>query len=668
MVWWLLVNVCGRAYQEQRAMNDHPHSAGAGTIRRLDITDREFPCFAGERFAAAGQYVRLAGRLQATLDPLHPLNAGIVNLRHAPRNVEGQVEYATDFCILHPAGPGNGILLYDVVNRGTLRSLAYFNTAPPSQRPSAAIDAGNGYLMREGYCLAWSGWQGDVVSGAGRLTARLPIATDGARPMTGLSREEFICDAPGSSPEDRTQEVSPNRFVATLSYPAADLEAAATLTVRENERDDRVTPPSLTWRYVDAEHIEITRPDDAAFDRGAIYEFIYTARDPVVFGIGFAAIRDFIGLLRSESDANPLAGRIRNVIGFGLSQSGRVLRDFVYQGFNLSSSGGSVFDAIMPVVAGSRRTFVNASFAQPGRYPRQHEDHSFPDDQFPFTYATLHDPVSGSTDGILARATQQGVRPKVMHVDTDSELWNARASLVVTDTEGKDIAQPDGVRVFLAATHQHGAYTAPPPKVTRHDANPLCYQAILRPLLAGLRAWIQDGIEPPPSCFPSHSSGTLVDLEAARAAFPAIPGMEFPDRLNSLALLDHSCLPPMEGAEYPVFVSRPDADGNALGGIRHPLTQVPIGTHTGWNLRASGFAAGELYSIMGSYLPFALEREKRGADPRLSLIERYGSHAGWLEELQAVTTEMVLARLLLAEDRTRILAAAAKSWNAFSAT
>lgn len=650
-------------------MDEQPHRITAGTVRGLEIADREAPCFGGERFAAADQYTRLAGRLSGTLDPLHPLNAGIVNLGRAPRNALGQVEYQTDFCLLHPTEPaaGNGFLFYDVVNRGTLRSLAYFNTAPASQRPSLPSEAGNGYLMRQGYCLAWSGWQGDVQPGDGRLTAHFPTATDNGRPITGQSREEFICDAPGSSPEERTRETGPDCFIASLSYPAASLDpGAASLTVREHERDARKNPPSLSWRYLDAGHIEITRPTDPGFDRGAIYEFIYTARDPVVLGIGFAAIRDFIALLRGRDPANPLAGRIRHVIGFGLSQSGRVLRDFVHQGFNLSPAGGPVFDAILPVVAGSRKTFVNAAFAQPGRYPRQHEDHLFPDDQFPFTYATLHDGLSGRTDGILARATAQGVRPKVMHVDTDSELWSARASLVVTDTAGNDIAQPDDVRVYLAATHQHGAYSPPPQGVTRHDANPLCYQAILRPLLAALRAWVEDGTEPPASRFPRRADGTLVTLEQARTAFPAIPGMALPDRLNGLNLLDHSHQPPTEGAAYPVFVGRPDGDGNAMGGIRHPLTRAPIGTHTGWNLRAPGYAAGELYSIMGSFVPFPLT-SARGSDPRQSLEERYGTRDGWVRELRSVTAEMISARLLLAEDAERVLNAAASSWDAFSA-
>ena len=223
------------------------------------------------------------------------------------------------------------------------------------------------------------------------------------------------------------------------------------------------------------------------------------------------------------------------------------------------------------------------------------------------------------------------------------------------------------MRVYLAATHQHGAYTPPPPNTTQAGANPLCYQAILRPLLAALLAWVQTGTEPPASCFPSRAQGTLVTLEQARAGFPAIPGLQPPDRLNALHLLDHTQLPPHEGAAYPVFVARPDADGNALGGIRHPLTAAPIGTHTGWNLRAPGFAVGELYSILGSYVPFAINKSDRGIDPRPSLEERYGTREIRLDRLRAIITDMVAARLLLAEDADRILSAAALSWNAFSA-
>ena len=209
--------------------------------------------------------------------------------------------------------------------------------------------------------------------------------------------------------------------------------------MREREADPRATPPGLAWRLIDDRHVEITRPTAPGFDRGAIFEFIYRARDPMVMGIGFAAIRDIV-CIPPPCDGATIRWRrcdprIRHALGFGISQSGRVLRDLVYYGFNQDLAGRQVFDGILPVVAGSRRTCINWQFAQAGRYSRQHEDHSYGDDQFPFTYPTLTDPISGRTGGILQRARDAGVCPKVMHLDTESDVWQARSSLVVTDTK-----------------------------------------------------------------------------------------------------------------------------------------------------------------------------------------------------------------------------------------
>jgi hypothetical protein len=276
--------------------------------------------------------------------------------------------------------------------------------------------------MRRGFTLVWSGWQGDVPPGNDRLTARFPSIPG----ITGKVREEFIAENTGLLGDTNIQELSEERFIGTLVYPVADPNGA-TLTVRQREADPRVTPAGLAWRLVDDRHVEITRPSAPGFDRGAIYEFIYRARDPIVMGMGFAAIRDIVSFLRHDTADNPLAPqgrpRIRQALGFGISQSGRVLRDLVYLGFNQDLAGRQVFDGILPVVAGSRRTCVNWQFAQVGRYSRQHEDHSYGDDQFPFSYPTLTDPISGRSDGILQRGHDAGVCPKVLHLDTESDFW-----------------------------------------------------------------------------------------------------------------------------------------------------------------------------------------------------------------------------------------------------
>jgi hypothetical protein len=645
----------------------------ASTIR-LEIKERLSPVFAGREFSAVGAYECISGTVHGALDPAHRLNADIVNLAKAPRNTAGMVEYASDFSIMKPLDParGNGTLVYDVVNRGNKTILTRVNRGADGNRPTTAAHAGDGLLMRHGFSIVWSAWQTEVPPGNDRLNAVFPIATDNGAPIVRTSRDEFIAEGAGGPGDLFIQEVSEEMFIATLSYPAADMDPGkASLTVRQRERDARATPAGLRWRYVDARHIEVTRPG-GAYDRGAIYEFIYPARDPAVMGIGFAAMRDLVAFLRhgtvdDAGNPNPLAAGTKHALGFGISQSGRVLRDFVHQGFNEDTSGRPVFDGMFAIVGGSRRTYINQEFAQPGRYSRQHEDHSFLDDQFPFTYPTLTDPISGQTDGILRRATERGVCPKLLHLDADSDLWAARSSLVVTDTNGNDIALPDNVRAYVTASVQHGVHRPPIKPATQLPSNPLSYAWSMRALLLALAEWVAKGTAPPPSCFPSRANGTLVTLEEAAARFPKLPGMAFPDVLNELHLRDHSVEPPREGPKYPVYVCATDADGNSVGGIRHPLVSVPLATHTGWSLRAPGYAEGDLFSVQGSILPFAeTEAERaRADDPRPSREARYATRDAWVEKLAAAADALVAQRHLLREDADRLVAAARESWDVF---
>jgi hypothetical protein len=638
-----------------------------GGVQRLEITEQESPVFGGAEFAGVGNYERLHGTVFGELDPRHPLNAGIVNLDKAARNARGHVEYQSDFRILKPLDldRGNGCLVYDVPNRGNQPIMGRLNGAPDGGHPQ---HAGNGFLMRRGFTVVWSGWQGDVPPGADRLTARFPNIPG----ITDMVREEFIAEATGLLGDSNIQELSEERFVGTLVYPVAD-PAGATLTVREREADPRALPPGLAWRLIDDRHVEITRPTAPGFDRGAIYEFIYRARDPTVMGIGFAAIRDIVSFLRYGTRDNPLAPQerlcIRRALGFGISQSGRVLRDLAYLGFNEDFAGRQVFDGILPVVAGSRRTCINWQFAQAGRYSRQHEDHSYGDDQFPFSYPTLSDAISGRSGGILQRARDAGVCPKVLHLDTESDLWQARSSLVATDTSGADLAMPDEVRIYTVSGVPHAPFRPLSKPVMQLPGNRLGYGAFMRALLVVLFEWVEHGVAPPDSRFPSRADGTLVTLAESRATFPRLPQVDFPKVLNELRLRDHSVEPPIESTAYPVFVQATDADGNALGGIRHPMVDAPLATHTGWSLRASGYGEGDLFTIQGSMVPFATteaERQRAG-DPRPSLEARYASRDVWAARLAAATDRLVTERLLLPEDGDRLVAAARESWDVYQA-
>jgi hypothetical protein len=662
-------------------MGSQDARASAGRVLRLEITERLSPAFDGATFGDIGAYERLTGSAYLDLDPAHPLNADISNLRHAPRGPDGRVAYRVDLCIMKPIDNDAAIdwLFYEVVNRGTKRALQRINGARANNLPATKDDIGTGFLLREGYPIVWSGWQGDLVREPGRMVADLSVARDGDAPITALCREEFILDARNTVRDDINEpivEISEEVFIAPLHYPAATLdEATPTLTVRARERDPRATPAGLSWRYVDERHIEITKP--AGLDRGALFEFIYVAKDPIVLGAGLAGIRDLVSFLRYEtadasgapnpllrSDGTPPA----RALGFGLSQSGRILREMLYVGMNADSRGRAIFDGVVTFVTGSRRAVTMTPFLHITRYSRQHEDHLYPGDQFPFTYRRLRDPISGREDDIQARARAAGVAPKIMHVDTDSEIWSGRASLCVTDCEGVDLDLPENVRIYLANGLPHGPFKLPE-SVASYPPNLLSYHFLARALIKAMREWIEDGREPPASRYATRAAGTLTTVDEARRQFPAIPGVQFPREANELRARDYSVAPPREGSAYPVFVTAVDSDGNGLGGVRHPLVQAPVGTHLGWQIRREGYAGGDLFNLFGAFLPFAATRAAREAagDPRPSLEERYGSQQVWAKQVAHAAAGLAAQRLLLPEDAERIATAAQESWTIFDA-
>lgn len=641
---------------------------------RIEITRRE-PAFGGMTFGEVGAYQKIVGRAFGKVDPSHPLNSGIVNIARAPTDASGLVAYECPFCLLMPSAldRGNRALLYDVVNRGNKVALHSFNDAPRNREnpaamavndPSLPIDAGNGFLMRHGFTVLWSGWQGGgVLGGSDLMAARLPIATDTAKPIVGVSREEFVFEHAHSP------------IAATLSYPAACMDPAeCVLTVRQRARDPRIPIGPEHWRFLSDTQIQIDRP--AGFDASALYEFIYPAKDPIVMGLGCAAIRDLVSFFRyaladDAGAANPLAFGgsvgIDRVLAFGMSQAGRVLRDFVYQGFNEDLAGRRVFDGLLPSMTGSRKAFVNYAFAQPGRFARQHEDRLFPHDQFPFTYATTTDPVSGRTDGLLARCGVSAHCPKVVHTESSSDFFHGRASLLVTDGRGRAVAIPDCVRFyhFASTPHGGGGATAHIARFlpTKYPLNPADFSDVHRALLLALDRWVAAGIAPPPSRFPGADDDTLVSADVESYRFPAIPGVRYLGRINELSELDYREQPPrpIAGRDYAVMVPAIDADGNETAGIRVPEVAVPRGTHTGWAPRRTGFAEDELIAL-GAYFPFAATRAERLAsgDPRLSLEERYPTPDDYVRKLVSAAERLHAEGFLLQEDVERIVAKARK--------
>ncbi len=616
-------------------------------ITRLVISDRHV-VFGGESFATAGQYELLTGKAYGELDPHALSNGDIVNLDLAPLDGKGHVEYSVDISILKPVdiNRGNGRILYDVLNRGRKPTFSALDEGGAS---FGSGDAGNGFLMKHGYTVVWSGWQADLPNTPGFMRSNFPIASHNGEPVIGSSREEFT-DVP-SGPA----------FTEKLTYPAATLDpSSATLTVREHESDPRQSISPSDWKYEDATSIRITAAD--GMDRGAIYEFIYSAKDPVVAGIAFAATRDFVSFLRyatqdNTGQPNPVRQQDKMpkaTLGFGMSQSGRFLKDFVYQGFNRDILGRIVFDGIMPVQSGSRRTFTNYQFAQPGRFTRQHEDHLYPGDQFPFSYAKSHDSISGKTDGLLVKCTESKTCPRIIHADSDTEVWQGRDSLIVTDTSGHPLALPDNVRVYMFSGLPHIPVPGP---LRRGECeqyqSPVSFSPYARALFVALDDWVSEGIAPPPSAFPNLGSRSLVTLERARKLYPTIPGVPFSPVINQLQVIDSEVMPPVPGGpSYPLLVPPFNADGNPIGGIEPPEITVPIATYSGRNVRAAGFAQGDLCSISGEDIPFAATRKERLAerDSRLSLEERYSGQQDYSRRREHAVRVLVRERFVLPED------------------
>ena len=380
-----------------------------GGVTRLEITRRD-TVLGGRAFGAAGPYEKVVGRVHFTFDPKAPRNQGIVDLALAPRNSRGLVEASADFYLLKPVDParGNGRLFYEAGNRGTKRILPVFQQAVGADDPTSEAEFGNGALMAQGFTLLWMGWQWDVPTGRMRMT--MPIATIDGAPITGLVRGNII---PGA-----------NATVAAIAdrghdaYPVVEPGSADhVLYVRTHPADRPVVVPRARWRFASATTITL----DGGFEAGRIYDVVYRARDPRVIGLGLAGTRDLVSYLRyaTAAEGNPSPG-LRKAIGWGVSQTGRFLRHFVYEGFNEDENGRQVFDGVFDQVGGAGRGSFNHRFGQQSRDQLQHFNIQYPVDMFPFTDADETDPVSGVTDSLLARARVSNTVPKMVHLLTNS--------------------------------------------------------------------------------------------------------------------------------------------------------------------------------------------------------------------------------------------------------
>ncbi len=617
----------------------------------------------GRWFGPAGPYEKISGTVYFELDPADPRNRAITDIDLAPKNARGLVEFSADLFILTPQDPAraSGSVLFEISNRGGKGLLSTFNRGVGSTDPMLPEHFGDGLLMRNGFTLVWVGWEFDVAG----LKVYPPIAAGNGQPIVETIATSVVIDV-------RSVETA---FPEVPFYPPFDLtDESASLSVRDRVWDMPIVIPRRSWQFLPVDAggggrcggtAQCPRVGMAAgFTPGRIYELKYRVTNPPVAGVGMAAIRDVASAIKNGSPVVPVRGRYLHV--FGSSQSGRFLRQFLYDGFNADEQGRKVFDGMMPHIAGAGRGDFNQRFSQAVGLDQ------FDALKFPFTDAPQTDPMSGKRDALLGKYQGADLAPKIIYTNSSVEYWGTgrAAALVHTSIDGKaDLALPSNVRAYHFAGSQHGPAAFPPRPAAGSDLpgargigaqlpNPTPHTIGLRALVLALDRWVRDGVEPPASKYPKLSDGTLTTV--ANLKWPALPGVESPKQIPEprRAAVDSPA------GSWPFLVPQVDEDGNELAGIRLPDQAVPIGTLTGWNFRSSEIGnATAIVPLLGSLIPFAKTSAERASDPRKALDERYRGKSDYVGRVTEVGLGLVKDGYVLREDLPFLLERASSGWD-----
>lgn len=674
--------------------DSHP-SPAAVPRQTLAITARQ-DFTPGTEYGAAGAYEQLSGTISGEVDPKDPKNAIIQDLALAPVNARGLVEYKADFVMLKPKdmSKAGGVLRYDAPNRGNILTMVN-----PAATPGDAV------FLERGYVLLYSAWQGDVPkSSAQRLTVSVPVARnpDGSS-ITGPYRAELV-------PASATPVMAlPGGVFNGSMLPYAPLSLDNTrpgysLTRRINETDAREPIPASDWKFANCDNAANAfpgTPDPArvclkgGFDPKYLYELVYVAKDPLVMGVGLAALRDTVSFFRSKAadaqgTANPVAGRITHAIGQGTSQSGNAMKTFLHLGFNQSLDGSKVFDGIYAHVA-ARQTNVNTRFAVPGGGGGLRTDHTAFGQTAPRGLDKDYvDDLTGRKGGVMARCSATGTCPRFFLGLSGTEFWQLEGSPVLTDAYGlRDLAQPENARIYYYAGTQHGgaggvsSITYNPATDVYPRGTVAHHTDTFRALFIDLEEWVTKNTAPPASQVPAIANGTLVrpaDLKypamkglswAANGSQAAIPDFHYLARYNNFPLLDFgpayipqdesgiaSQLPPLyTGKDYAIMVPQVDArTGLPLAGIHGVEVQAPLGTSIEFNYVATPGIV-DLSNLTGAYIPFHRTEAARLAagDERPSLESLYGNQAGYVAAVTRAANSLVAQRFLLQRDADRLI-------------
>jgi len=619
-------------------------SVATAEVVRIDVRRRD----------DAGTHERVIGRVYFAIDPKLPANRRIADIDLSPKNADGKVEFSSDLLFFRPkrADRARGSVFLEVVNRGRDQSLAIMSGARQRDLSPESWDLGDRFLLEQGFAVAFLGWQFDVQPSEG-LTFQAPIA-----PVEGLVRETHIEAAGG------------RRIALGLAYCAKDArQPDATLTFRGRMDAVPQPMPRETWQF--AEDGCSARLNTSAGI--GIYELVYRAKGSPVAGLGLAAIRDFASYLRYGTPGAALRetpGALQRIVGYGYSQSGRFLREFVRDGFNADERGRSAFDALMISSAGAGGGSFNHRFAMPGLAGNSVLSVLRPVDVPPFT-----------DEGLLTEARSANVTPKIFYTFSSTEYWARAGSLTHTGDDGSTDAPlaPTSRLYFLAGT-PHSSGQLPQARGTRspsylHITNFAQQRWVARALLLDLDAWARTASEPPASQYPSIARGELVSMSDVR--FPVTPTFPFTTYMPQVWRMDYgpgftttrviTREPPQLEAPYRLLVPQVDADGNDLAGIRLPEVAVPLGTYTGWNVTVPPLSGlGYLAGLIGGFEPFLLtkaDRERHG-DARLSINERYTGRENYLARVRQAALALVEQRFLRREDVPAVVLRGDDVWKA----
>lgn len=648
-------------------------SAAGADVTGVDIRQRE-DVLDARPFGDAGAYEKLAGVIHFAWDPADPANTRIADIELAPTNDHGLVEATANFTVLQPKDPAKraGVGLLEVANRGGKASLVYFNRATGSRDPTRESDFGDAYLMDLGLTLIWVGWQCDIppdVPDLMRIDA--PIATDDAESVYGYARSDWVSTGVTKS--------FPLGHRGHLPYKVArPSDEGNVLTVRDGRAAPRQVIPREKWSFARATpNGPVPSPEfvyfEEGFQAGKIYEVVYHTKNPYVVGVGLAALRDTIAYAKHDDTCE---FGVDTGIAFGVSQTGRLLRQFLYQGFNADEQGRIAFDGMLIHTAGAGRGSFNHRFAQPSRDAHRYSSFVYPTDIFPFSGRTQTDPLTGETDGLLAHLAPEH-QPRIFYTNTGYEYWGRAASLLHTTPDGAADVEPlDNERIYHLASGQHFVGGRLPTQQPIADGslghlnNPLDFLYAERALLGHLVAWVADGTEPPASRYPKIADGTLVPIE--QLEWPKILGVPAPTVAQvayredfgprwSEGIIDNQ--PPVIGEAFPSLVPQVNEFANEVGGVRTVELEVPLATYTGWSLRYPDPPVTELRDFIGMIIPLPrIDKGQDVSDARPPIEALYGSKDEVMSRAREAAAALVADGFLLERDVDAVVERAGETW------